>query len=68
MLLKKSYNLRILVQARENLHKDHGGDTVALESSNEALKKLGVEVVLDINGLKNPKDFDLVHIYNFSTF
>ncbi len=65
--LNRSTDLRILVQARENLFINHGGDTVALESSNEALRNLGVEVVLDIQGKENPKNFDLVHIYNFST-
>ena len=60
-------DLRVLVQARGDLHVNHGGDTVALESSVDALRKLGVMVDVDINQAKNPSDYDLVHLYNFAT-
>jgi glycosyltransferase involved in cell wall biosynthesis len=62
-----SSSMRVLVQSRRNLFNSKGGDTIALTRTSEALQKLGVDVVIDPMGRENPKEFDLVHLYNFAT-
>jgi len=62
-----SYLPRVLVQARKNLYQAKGGDTVALRRSCEALENQGVQVVIDVEGRENPREFDIIHLYNFST-
>lgn len=59
--------LNILVQCRKNLNQAKGGDTIALLRSCEALINLGVNVKIDVEGRENPKDYDLLHLYNFAT-
>ncbi|HMO17468.1 MAG TPA: glycosyltransferase [Oligoflexia bacterium] len=58
---------KVLVQARPGLFAERGGDTIALERSNEALIDLGVKVKLDLHGHEDPSNYDIVHLYNFST-
>lgn len=60
-------SLKVLIQARSNLFKDKGGDTVALVSQTNALKKLNCQVTIDCDGKENPKDYDIGHIYNLAT-
>jgi len=43
-----------------------GGDTVLMERLAEGLRSLGVEVTLDAGGQQDPKNFDLVHLFNFA--
>lgn len=62
---KKS--IRILMQNRPTVFTHRGGDTVLMEKTIEGLKKLGVDVTVDINGSADPKNFDIVHLYNFAT-
>lgn len=63
----KRQNPRILVQARRDLYLAKGGDTIALEKSTKALVKLGIDAVIDIECKEDINNFDLVHLYNFST-
>lgn len=69
--MSRNYNLkskmRVLVQARSDLHINPGGDKVALEECCKALVRHGVKVDIDINGHKDASNYDLVHIYNFCT-
>lgn len=44
-----------------------GGDTVVLEKLYSELKQLGTDVAVDLEGTKNPADFDIAHIINFAT-
>lgn len=62
---KKQIN--VLVQARGNILSARGGDSIALERTSEALNDLGINVHIDPFAQSNPKDFDLVHLYNFAT-
>lgn len=64
---QKSSQLRILVQARSDIYQSLGGDTVAMERSTEALRKLGVSAVIDPDGREDPRNYDVVHLYNFAT-
>ncbi len=64
---KQKKQLKVLVQSRSNILSARGGDSVALERSCEALGKLGVEMKIDPFAQCNPKDYDLVHLYNFAT-
>ncbi len=59
--------LKILVQSRRNLFHAKGGDTIALMRSCEALQALGVQVNIDPEGKENPREYDLLHLYNFAT-
>jgi glycosyltransferase involved in cell wall biosynthesis/Tfp pilus assembly protein PilF len=59
--------LKILVQNRPNALTQPGGDTVVMLKTIEALKKLGVQVTLDLECAQNPRDFDLAHLFNLAT-
>ncbi len=59
--------LRVLVQNRANTFTHRGGDTVVIERTVEELRKLGIDVVVDVEGRCNPKEFDIVHLFNFAT-
>jgi glycosyltransferase involved in cell wall biosynthesis len=63
----KKKTLKILVQARGNILQARGGDTVALERTCEELTNLGVHVTIDPYCQSEPKDYDLIHLYNFAT-
>jgi len=56
--------LKVLFQSRRSLFTAFGGDTVQIQKTAEALGKLGVHVDLDIEGRADPKDFDIVHLFN----
>ncbi|MFN8390875.1 MAG: glycosyltransferase [Bdellovibrionota bacterium] len=57
--------LRVLTQMRADAMTMHGGDTIAMTRTAEALQRLGVETVIDLDGSEDPADFDIVHLYNF---
>ncbi len=59
--------LKVLVQNRPNALAQPGGDTVVMQKTIESLRKLGAEVTLDLECARNPKEFDLVHLFNFAT-
>ncbi len=58
--------LKVLIQNRTNTFTQRGGDTVVIERTVAGLKALGVECTVDVTGAANPKDFDIVHIFNFA--
>lgn len=58
---------RVLTQMRSSAYSSPGGDTVAMKESTKALKVLGVDVEIDLLGTADPADYDIVHLYNFST-
>lgn len=58
--------LKVLIQNRTNTFTQRGGDTVVIERTVAGLKALGVECTVDVTGASNPKDFDIVHIFNFA--
>ena len=59
--------LKILMQNRENAFSQRGGDTVVMEMLASELRKLGHQVDIDLEGRKQPSDYDLAHLYNFAT-
>lgn len=59
--------LRILFQLRPNAFTHRGGDTVLLERYREELTKQGARVVVDLEHREDPKNFDLIHLFNFAT-
>lgn len=58
--------LRVLMQNRSNTFTQRGGDTVLMERLSQGLQRRGVLVTIDLAGTQNPKDFDIVHIFNFA--
>lgn len=63
---KAALGLRVLMQNRPNALTQRGGDTLVMEQLAQALRNQGVEVVIDLQGQANPKDFDVVHLFNFA--
>ncbi len=59
--------LRILMQNRPNAYTQPGGDTVVMEKTREGLLKRGVSVTVDVEAKEDPRNYDLVHLFNFAT-
>jgi glycosyltransferase involved in cell wall biosynthesis len=59
--------LRVLIQNRPGTFTQRGGDTIVIEHTAEQLRKLGVQVTIDIEMKHDPKNFDIVHLFNFAT-
>ncbi len=59
--------LRVLIQNRPNTFTQRGGDTVVLEELSKGLAVLGHEVTVDVEGARDPRGYDLVHLFNFAT-
>ncbi len=57
---------RILMQCRENAYTQPGGDTVLMDGISAGLRARGLVVDIDVRGEKNPRDYDLVHLWNFA--
>lgn len=60
-------NIRVLLQSRPNTFTQRGGDTVVLERLSEGLAVRGYEVTVDVAGERNPKDYEVVHLFNLAT-
>ncbi len=58
--------LRVLMQIRPNALMQRGGDTVVMENLAAGLRARGIEVTVDVDGRANPKDYDVVHLFNFA--
>ncbi len=54
------------MQNRSNTFTQRGGDTVLLERLKTGLEARGVHVSIDLAGALDPKDFDIVHLFNFA--
>ncbi len=59
--------LRVLMQSRANAFTQRGGDTTVLEHLARGLCAKGVEVCVDLEGAQDPRNFDIVHLFNFAT-
>lgn len=59
-------SLRVLFQNRPNTFTQRGGDTVVMEKLGEGLKAYGIKVTVDLDGTNDPRNFDLVHLFNFA--
>lgn len=57
---------KILFQVRANAISQPGGDTILLNHWTDALRARGYLVEIDTENSKSPKDFDLVHLMNFT--
>lgn len=55
------------MQIRPNAFTQRGGDTIVLERLSQGLAIHGHEVSVDVQGIKSPSDFDVVHLFNFAT-
>jgi glycosyltransferase involved in cell wall biosynthesis len=64
-----SADLRVLMISRSDAYRASGGDTIQMEKTCAALKKLGVEATIclvdQLDGLR--WKFDLVHLFNIQT-
>ncbi len=58
--------IKVLMQNRPGAFSQRGGDTVLMEKFSEGVRQFGVEVTIDVEGKADPKDFDLVHLFNFA--
>lgn len=58
--------LRILMQMRPNALMQRGGDTVVMEKLAAGLRARGIDVTVDVEGRANPRDYDIVHLFNFA--
>jgi len=59
--------IRVLMQNRSTAYTHRGGDTVVMDRIAGGLREQGVDVTIDLESKYDPKDFDLVHLYNFAT-
>jgi len=56
--------LRVLFQNRYDALEGHGGDTVQMYETRDALAKLGVDVEINLEQEPDVTGYDLVHIFN----
>ena len=64
---KSGRPLKVLFQNRPNTFTQRGGDTVVLEQISQGLAVRGHEVTVDVEGVRDPRGYDLVHLFNFAT-
>jgi tetratricopeptide (TPR) repeat protein len=55
------------MQNRENAYTEPGGDTVLMDRLARGLRGRGYEVTIDLVGSEDPKQFSLIHLFNFAT-
>jgi len=58
--------VKVLFWPRPTVFTHRGGDTVLLEKLFHELTKLGVSCVIDESNSQDPKNFSLVHLFNFA--
>lgn len=63
----KNPPLKIVMIARPNLFSVTGGDTIQVKETANALRQLGVEVDIIVNGDVNYSRYDLLHFFNVIT-
>lgn len=59
--------IKVLMQNRPTALTHPGGDTILMNRIKDGLEKLGVKVTVDLDGKEDPKNFDIVHLFNFAT-
>lgn len=57
---------RVLMQNRGNATSNPGGDSVVMNRLAEGLRARGHQVTVDTTGSEDPKNFDIVHLFNFA--
>lgn len=63
---RSAKGLRVLMQNRPNALVQRGGDTLVMENTAQALRNLGIDVLIDLQGQADPAQYDLVHLFNFA--
>lgn len=58
-------NMRVLFQNRPSAITHPGGDTAVMKHYAEELALRNIDVVIDLDLKENPKDYDVVHLFNF---
>lgn len=61
-----SSKLRVLMLNRSNALTHRGGDTVVMERVTQGLMALGHHVDVDVEGRRDPAEYDIAHLYNFA--
>ena len=61
------HTIRVLMQSRPNSFVQRGGDTTVLEHVSRGLVAAGIDVCVDVTGGRDPREFDIVHLFNFAT-
>jgi len=59
--------LKVLMQNRTHAITQPGGDTVVMNETKQGLEKLGIKVVIDLEMKEDPRNYDLVHLFNLAT-
>lgn len=60
-------SLKLLMRNRPNALSHAGGDTIVMQRIAQSLAKRNVQVDIDLEGVKNVTNYDLVHLFNFAT-
>ncbi len=55
------------MQNRPTAYTHPGGDTILMDRIKLGLEMRGVTVKVDLEGKEDPKNFDIVHLFNFAT-
>lgn len=58
--------IKILMQNRPNAYTQPGGDTVVMEHTRVGVEKRGAKVTVDLEAKEDPKNYDIVHLFNFA--
>lgn len=58
--------MRVLMQSRADLYTAKGGDTVQIDETAKALRRLGISVDISLKERPDLKDYDLVHLFNIT--
>ncbi|MBN1374346.1 glycosyltransferase family 4 protein [Candidatus Dojkabacteria bacterium] len=58
--------MKVLMQSRQNLFSDPGGDTVQVNKTMESLEKLGVTVDCSVELTPDISNYDIVHVFNIT--
>lgn len=61
-----SGQIKVLIQNRQNTFTQPGGDTIVVNQLKDNLTKLGLSVTVDVEGIEDPINYDLVHLFNFA--
>ncbi|HEY64311.1 MAG TPA: glycosyltransferase [Caldilineae bacterium] len=64
VISKRSDRLRVLLATHSPENVAHGGPTIRMRKTKEALEKLGVAVDITMDDLPDAKGYDLVHVFN----
>jgi len=63
---EQTKRMKVLLCNRPSTFTQRGGDTVVIEKLMAGLANYPVDITINLDGVISPKDFDLVHIFNFA--